>query len=91
MVKTEEEVVEWASAFLQYYREQADWNERTAHWVERVGVDNIKKALESQEERLALKERIETVLGLTTDPWKQIVNEPELRKNFEAIAQIKSV
>ncbi|OME27146.1 nitrite reductase large subunit NirB [Paenibacillus odorifer] len=91
VVKTEEEVVEWASAFLQYYREQAGWNERTAHWVERVGVDNIKKALESQEERLALKERIETVLGLTTDPWKQIVNEPELRKNFEAIAQIESV
>lgn len=85
VVKTEDEVVEWASAFLQYYREEAGWNERTAHWVERVGVDSIKKALESREERLALKERIETVLSRTTDPWKQIINEPELRKNFETI------
>jgi nitrite reductase (NADH) large subunit len=85
IVRTEDEVVEWASAFLQYYREQAGWNERTAHWVERVGVDSIKKALESREERLALKERIETVLSRTSDPWKQIINEPELRKNFETI------
>ncbi|WP_339315425.1 nitrite reductase large subunit NirB [Paenibacillus sp. FSL R10-2734] len=85
VVKTEDEVVEWASAFLQYYREEAGWNERTAHWVERVGVDSIKKALESREERLALKGRIETVLSRTTDPWKQIINESELRKNFETI------
>lgn len=86
VVKTQEEVIEWASAYLQYYREQAGWNERTSQWVERVGVDSIKQALESQEERLALKERIETVLSLTSDPWKQIVNEPELRKNFEALS-----
>lgn len=91
VVKTEAEVVEWASAFLQYYREQAGWNERTAQWVERVGLDSIKRALESQEERLALKDKIELVLSRTTDPWKQIVNEPDLRKNFEAIKQIETV
>jgi nitrite reductase (NADH) large subunit len=91
VVKTEDEVVEWASAFLQYYRENAGWNERTSVWVERIGVDAVKKALENREDRLALQERIQTTLSRTTDPWKQIVNEPELRKNFEPIAPMARV
>ncbi|GGF67822.1 nitrite reductase [NAD(P)H] [Paenibacillus albidus] len=90
VVKTEDEVVEWASAYLQYYRENAAWNERTSNWVERVGVESIKKALEKPEERLALQKRIQTTLSRMTDPWKQIVNEPELRKNFEPIAIAQS-
>ncbi|WNS45367.1 nitrite reductase large subunit NirB [Paenibacillus sp. MMS20-IR301] len=91
VVKTDDEVMEWASAFLQYYRENAGWNERTAQWVERVGLDSIKQALESREERLALQERIRHTLSLTTDPWKQIVNTPELRKNFEPILSPETV
>ncbi|WP_438492752.1 nitrite reductase large subunit NirB [Paenibacillus sp. IHBB 3054] len=91
VVKTDDEVLEWASAFLQYYRENAGWNERTAQWVERVGLDSIKQALELKEERLALQERIQKTLSLTTDPWKQIVNEPELRKNFEELSQSETV
>ncbi|MNW61462.1 Nitrite reductase [NAD(P)H] [compost metagenome] len=91
VVKTDDEVLEWASAFLQYYREQAGWNERTAQWVERVGLDSIKEVLEVRENRLALQERILTALSVTTDPWKQIVNEPELRKNFEQLSELKMV
>ncbi|MEK5032382.1 nitrite reductase large subunit NirB [Paenibacillus sp. FSL R7-0302] len=91
VVKTDDEVLEWASAFLQYYREQAGWNERTAQWIERVGLDSIKQALEYPEERAALVERIQKTLSLTTDPWKQIVNTPELRKNFEAISLPETV
>ncbi|AIQ68889.1 nitrite reductase large subunit NirB [Paenibacillus graminis] len=91
VVKTDDEVLEWASAFLQYYREQAGWNERTAQWVERVGLDSIKEVLEVRENRLALQERILTALSVTTDPWKQIVNEPELRKNFEQLSEMKTV
>ncbi|MNC72032.1 hypothetical protein D3C75_1230340 [compost metagenome] len=55
--------------------------------MERVGLNSIKEVLESRENRLALQERIQAALRLTTDPWKQIVNEPELRKNFEQLAQ----
>ncbi|MNO12352.1 Nitrite reductase [NAD(P)H] [compost metagenome] len=91
VVKTDDEVMEWASAFLQYYRENAGWNERTAQWVERVGLDSIKEVLEVRENRLALQERIRTALSMTTDPWKQIVNEPELRKNFEQLSEMKTV
>ncbi|MNO10072.1 hypothetical protein D3C81_2337000 [compost metagenome] len=59
--------------------------------MERVGLDSIKEALELEENRLALQERIRTTLSLTTDPWKQIVNEPELRKNFEQLTQPETV
>lgn len=85
IVKTEDEVMEWSSAFLQYYRENATWNERTAQWVERIGLSPIKKALENREDRLALVKRIEKTLSLTADPWKQIVENDNLRKNFEQL------
>lgn len=88
VVKTEEEVVEWAGAFLQYYRENAQWNERTSVWIERIGLETVKRALEKREDRLALLERIRHTLSLTSDPWKQILEQDELRKNFEPLAQV---
>ncbi|MOA49072.1 Nitrite reductase [NAD(P)H] [compost metagenome] len=83
--------MEWTSAYLQYYREQANWNERTAHWLERVGLDSIKTALESPEERQALTSRIMETLSLTTDPWREIVEKDELRKNFMPLQKIEEV
>lgn len=84
-VKTEEEVIEWAGAFLQYYREQARWNERTSEWVQRVGLDTIKQALEKKEDRKALVQRIEETLSLTRDPWKEIIEKDQLRATFEQL------
>lgn len=86
-VKTEEDVMEWTGAYLQYYRETANWNERTSVWIERIGLDEVKAALESREERLALVSRIEETLSYTTDPWKEIIDNPELRKNFMPLAE----
>ena len=90
-VKTEDEVMEWTAAYLQYYREQAQWNERTSTWIERIGLDAVKKALEKREERLALVDRIKKTLSLTTDPWKEIIDNDHLRKNFNPIASTQSV
>ncbi|OXS62461.1 nitrite reductase large subunit [Cohnella sp. CIP 111063] len=91
VVKTEDEVVEWAGAFLQYYRENAQWNERTSNWVERVGLEAVKNALAEPEERAELYARIRKTLDLTTDPWKQIVEDGSLRKNFEPLAETQTV
>ncbi|QDY83241.1 NAD(P)/FAD-dependent oxidoreductase [Paenibacillus polymyxa] len=90
-VKTEDEVMEWTGAYLQYYREQANWNERTAHWVERVGVDSIKQVLADAETRQQLVTRIEETLGTTTDPWHEIIHNEELRKNFVQLPELKIV
>jgi nitrite reductase (NADH) large subunit len=91
VVKTEDEVSEWAGAFLQYYRENAQWNERTSNWIERVGLESVKRALEKPEDRALLSERIKKALSMTTDPWKQIVNEDSLRKNFEPLKQVQPI
>lgn len=91
VVKTEDEVMEWSSAYLQYYRENATWNERTAQWIERVGLAAVKKALENREDRLALVDRIEKTLSFTTDPWKEIVENDHLRKNFEQLSGAQPV
>jgi nitrite reductase (NADH) large subunit len=42
-VKTPEEVLEYCAAFLQVYREEAHYLERTAPWVERVGLAYVRQ------------------------------------------------
>ena len=44
-VETEAEAMEMCAAFIQLYREQAHYLERTAPWIERVGLDHVKRAL----------------------------------------------
>ncbi len=50
-VKTEEEVKEYCAAFLQLYREEAHYLERTAPWVERVGLAYIKEKVVEDADR----------------------------------------
>ncbi|MDH4275273.1 MAG: nitrite reductase large subunit NirB, partial [Gammaproteobacteria bacterium] len=42
-VETQEEVLEYCGAFMQIYREEARYLERTAPWIERVGLAYVKK------------------------------------------------
>jgi len=84
-VKTPEEVLEWSGAFLQYYRENAQYLERTSHWIERVGLKHVQDVLADPETRRELNERLDVALSVTKDPWKERVENPELRKQFEPI------
>src|SRR6185369_5839721 len=57
-VKTPEEVMEYCAAFLQLYCEEARYLERTAPWLERVGLNYVKSRLiEDSEGRKALHRR----------------------------------
>ncbi|CAM4151699.1 Assimilatory nitrite reductase (NAD(P)H) large subunit [Novosphingobium lubricantis] len=44
-VATEEEAMDVCAAFIQLYREEAHYLERTAPWIERVGLDHVKAGL----------------------------------------------
>lgn len=44
-VETEQEAMEHCAAFIQLYREDARYLERTAPWIERKGLDWLKEAL----------------------------------------------
>jgi len=72
-VDTEEEVLEFAGAFAQFYREDAHYLERTAPWIERVGLDKIKEAiLDDPENRKVLHERFKvSQKPAQIDPWKK--------------------
>ncbi len=69
-VKTSEEVLEYTGAFMQLYREEGWYLERTVHYVSRVGLDYVKKrVLEDAENRKALWERLQFSLDGEPDPW----------------------
>lgn len=73
-LKTHEEVLEYAGAFLQLYREEGWYLERTVHYLARVGLDHAKqKVLEDEANRKALYERLLFSLEGESDPW----HEPE--------------
>ncbi|WP_227816620.1 nitrite reductase large subunit NirB [Nitrogeniibacter aestuarii] len=85
--KTDEEVKEISGAFLQLYREEGYYLERTVHYVERVGLDYVKsKVLEDAENRKALYERLLFALQGYNDPWADRAEKPELRAAFEDFA-----
>jgi len=70
-VDTEEQVLEWTGAYCQLYREDAIYLERTAPWVERVGLQKIKDALEDEAQRKELHARfLESQKYAQIDPWK---------------------
>jgi nitrite reductase (NADH) large subunit len=71
-VKTREEVLEHAGAFLQLYREEGFYLERTVHFIHRVGLDYAKqRVVEDVAGRKALYERLRFALAGLEDPWKE--------------------
>ncbi|MCB1871750.1 MAG: nitrite reductase large subunit, partial [Gammaproteobacteria bacterium] len=71
-VASEQEVLEYCAAFIQLYREEAHYLERTAPWLERVGLNHIKqRLLEDEAGRRALVERFRTSQHFAQiDPWR---------------------
>jgi nitrite reductase (NADH) large subunit len=72
-VASEAEVLEYAGAFMQLYREEAHYLERTAPWIARVGIDHVRKRLvEDADNRRALNKRfLYSQTFVQTDPWAE--------------------
>ena len=69
-VKTAAEVLEYTGAFCELYRQEGWYLERTVHYVNRVGLDHVKKRiLEDHEGRKALWEQLQFALEGEPDPW----------------------
>jgi nitrite reductase (NADH) large subunit len=84
-VKTAEEVLEYSGAFIQLYREEARYLDRTVHWVARVGLDCVKqRVLDDAVNRKALYERLLYALQDEKDPWVEQVKGIK-RREFELL------
>ena len=69
-VKTAAEVLEYTGAFCELYRQEAWYLERTVHFVNRVGLDYVKKKiLDDAAGRKALWEHLQFALDGEPDPW----------------------
>ena len=86
-VKTSAEVLEMAGAFLQLYREEGWYLERTVHYVSRVGLDHVKKrVLEDAGNRAALWARLQFALDGEPDPWHEMKQAKVDQRQFELLS-----
>ncbi|MCB7162647.1 NADPH-nitrite reductase [Bacillus subtilis] len=81
-VKTNEEVLEYAGAYLQYYRETANYLERTSAWLERVSLSHVQSVLNDPEKRQELNGRMNETLSVHKDPWKDFLEDKQTSKEL---------
>lgn len=88
-VKTAAEVLEYTGAFMQLYREEGWYLERTVHYVNRVGLDYVKKRiLEDHAGRAELWERLQFALDGEPDPWFELQKAAVDERQFAPVAQM---
>ena len=70
-VETTEEALEAAALFFQYYREHANYLERTYDFIERLGIEKVRKETVYAPEavRCAVLERLRKSKALAYDAW----------------------
>ena len=72
-VNTEEEVLLYVGRFIQYYRENAKYLERTHGFLDRLGVEKLRAILMDDSEGIAgdLDRAIEASIAAYRDPWRE--------------------
>jgi nitrite reductase (NADH) large subunit len=83
-VSSPEEVLTLTGRFLQYYRENANWLERTYDFVPRVGLEKIQQVLLEDGEGIVadLDAGIQRSIDAYTDPWGQDAKQPATPGQF---------
>jgi nitrite reductase (NADH) large subunit len=71
IVDSSEAVITLTGRFLQYYREDANWLERTYDWVPRIGIEKIRAVVVDDTDGIAagLDARMQKSVDSYRDPW----------------------
>jgi nitrite reductase (NADH) large subunit len=89
-VATEQQALDFCAAFIQLYREEARYLERTAPWIERVGIDYVKRRIvEDEPGREGLRARFLYAQSFSQDdPWAERAagRHAELHQHLQPIA-----
>jgi nitrite reductase (NADH) large subunit len=69
--ETTEEAYEAADLFFQYYRENGNYLERTYDFVERLGIEKVRKetVYAAEEDKQGLLDRLARSKAISKDPW----------------------
>ncbi|GAB3302609.1 NADPH-nitrite reductase [Geodermatophilus aquaeductus] len=83
-VDSPEAVIALAGRFVQYYRENANWLERTYDFVPRVGLEHLQRVVVEDAEGLGadLDAALQRSVDAYTDPWGQDGREPATPGQF---------
>ena len=85
-VKTAAEVLEYTGAFMQLYRKEGWYLERTVHYVNRVGLDYVKqRILHDEANRKALWAELQFALDGEPDPWFEFDKARVDTRQFDAL------
>ena len=78
VVGSEDEVLKYAARFMQYYRENAKYLERTYGFVERIGIDKVRAVVVDDSEGIAarLDAAIQASIDAYQDPWEAAYDAP---------------
>jgi nitrite reductase (NADH) large subunit len=91
-VETSEQALEAAQLFFQYYREQANYLERTYDFVERFGIERVRRetVYSPRAVQEGLLERLERSKALSQDAWLER-DEPRTATQFVQIQPLEAV
>jgi nitrite reductase (NADH) large subunit len=92
-VATEEEVLEYTGAYIQLYREEARYLERTAHWIERVGLSHVKQRVvdDVSGRKAAFARFLLSQKYAQVDPWAERVAGRENASDFQPARELQEI
>ena len=87
-VENDDDVVDTIAAFLQLYREEADYNQRTSAWSAVAGIQYLRdRVVEDKSSRAELIARMKRALEHCNDPWRARArkfkeNDPDVHREY---------
>ena len=86
-VEGEDAVLRITDRFMQYYRENAKWKERTYTFVARIGIERLRAVLIEDSDGLvaALDEAMQRSVDATYDPWQAEARTPRTANQFAGV------
>ncbi|HEX5081631.1 MAG TPA: nitrite reductase large subunit NirB [Blastocatellia bacterium] len=90
-VETHDDVMLYMGRFMQYYRENAKYLERTYDFVERLGIEKLRAILVDDVEGICarLDAEINAAADAYSDPWREAVNPVHPSQFVSALHQIQ--
>jgi nitrite reductase (NADH) large subunit len=85
-VGSEDEVLMYTGRFMQWYRENAKYKERTYTFIERVGIERVRAVVVDDSEGIAatLDADMARSVAATKDPWKE-ADDPKTANQFASL------